>query len=114
MTACLPACHPTEFDMRLTQQQINAIRATATDVFGEDARVVLFGSRADDSKKGGDIDLLICPGPQKSDHLFDKKIRLLAQLERQLGERKIDVVIEYPHDTRPIVAVAHATGVQIN
>lgn len=100
--------------MRLTQHQIDAIRVTATEIFGEDARVVLFGSRSDDSKRGGDIDLLICPDPQNSDQLFNKKIRFLAQLERQLGERKIDVVIENPHDTRPIVEVAHATGVQIN
>ncbi len=100
--------------MRLNQQQIDAIRATATDIFGRDVRVVLFGSRADDSKKGGDIDLLICPLPPNTEQMFSKKIQFLARLERQLGERKIDVVIEHPDDTRPIVEVAHATGVQIN
>ena len=100
--------------MRLTQDQQAAIRTTATEVFGERVGVWLFGSRANDSKKGGDIDLLICPGPQGSDKLFDRKIRFLTQLERQLGERKIDVIIEMQNDTRPIVAIAHATGVQIN
>jgi hypothetical protein len=34
-------------------------------------------------------------------------------LERALGERKIDVVVEAPMDDRPIVAVAHATGVRL-
>lgn len=100
--------------MRLTEQQIDAIRSTATDVFGKGVCVVLFGSSADDSKKGGDIDLLICPTSPNSEQMFSKKIQFLAHLERQLGERKIDVVIEYPDDTRPIVEVAHATGVQIN
>ena len=100
--------------MRLTQDQLAAIRATATEVFGECVGVWLFGSRADNSKKGGDIDLLICPNPQSPDMLFEKKIRFLTQLERQLGERKIDVVIEAPNDDRPIVAIAHATGVRIN
>ena len=38
---------------------------------------------------------------------------MLTLLERTLGERKIDLVIEQPSDTRPIVAIAHATGIQI-
>ena len=100
--------------MRLTQDQQAAIRTAATEVFGECAGVWLFGSRADDSKKGGDIDLLIRPDPQSTDKLFERKIRFLTLLERELGERKIDVVIETPNDTRPIVAIAHATGARIN
>ena len=44
---------------------------------------------------------------------FAKKIRMLILLERLLGERKIDVVIEQANDPRPIVSVAHATGIQI-
>ena len=100
--------------MRLSQHQLTAIRTTATAVFGEQAGVWLFGSRVDDRKKGGDIDLLIRPSPQSTDKLFEKKILFLAQLERELGERKIDVVIEAPNDDRPIVTIAHATGVRIN
>lgn len=100
--------------MRLTPDQQAAICTTAAEVFGERVDVWLFGSRAHDSKKGGDIDLLIRPAANGADLLFDRKIRFLAKLERQLGERKIDVVIEEPNDTRPIVAIAHATGIRIN
>ena len=99
--------------MRLTPQQQTAITAATKNTFGQNASVWLFGSRADDSKKGGDIDLLIRPSPDATDQLFIKKVRLLSQLERDLGQRKIDVVIESPHDTRPIVAIAHATGVKL-
>ena len=60
--------------MRLSQHQLAAIRTTATEVFGEQADVWLFGSRVDDRKKGGDIDLLIRPSPQSTDKLFEKKI----------------------------------------
>ena len=45
--------------MRLTEQQINIIQQVVASVAGDNARVTLFGSRVDDTKKGGDIDLLI-------------------------------------------------------
>jgi hypothetical protein len=34
-------------------------------------------------------------------------------LEQQLGERKIDIVVEHPQDLRPIVEVAHTTGIRL-
>jgi len=37
----------------------------------------------------------------------------LTMLERLLGERKIDLIIEQPNDSRSIVKVAHTTGIQI-
>ncbi len=99
--------------MRLTPEQVQAIRHAATATFGPGTPVWVFGSRADDSKKGGDIDLLVCPPAEAAARPFALKVQMLAMLERQLGERKIDVVIEQPGDSRPIVLVAHATGVQI-
>ena len=99
--------------MRLTNAQADAIRAAAADVFGDDAEVWLFGSRTDDRRRGGDIDLLVRPGLGARDRLFHRRVRFLARLERALGERKIDVVVEAPVDDRPIVAVAHATGVRL-
>jgi predicted nucleotidyltransferase len=76
--------------MRLTTQQITHIKEKTALVFGEKAKVYLFGSRVDDNKKGGDIDLFI-ELDDKSD-LFAKKLRFLVQLKMVLGEQKIDVV----------------------
>ncbi len=45
--------------MRLTHAQIDAIQSTAQAVLGQDAQVWLYGSRLDDHRKGGDVDLLI-------------------------------------------------------
>lgn len=102
--------------MRLTVEQINAIRKTASEVFGEPSDVWLFGSRADDRKRGGDIDLLIRPPHRQADdtaQLWQCKLRFLGLLERRIGERKVDVVIETPDDSRPIVRVAHQTGIRL-
>ena len=71
----------------------------------------MFGSRVDDSKRGGDIDLLI--KPESPDEMLTRKLQFLGILEREMGERKIDVVIENPGDSRPIVRVARETGVAL-
>ena len=79
----------------------------------------LFGSRVDDAKKGGDIDLLVCPQVRSAEdaaepqQTFMQKIKMLTLLERYLGERKIDLVVEQAQDPRPIVEVAHKTGIKI-
>ena len=99
--------------MRLTPTQIETIWQAAWDVFGQETQVWLFGSRVDDSKRGGDIDLLIHPADPAADQTLTRKIRFLGLLERQLGERKIDVVIEARDDTRPIVQIARQTGVRL-
>jgi len=72
------------------------IKAEAIKAFGDNAAVFLFGSRVDDSKKGGDIDLFI--RTDDKDGLFEKKIRFLARLKRQIGEQKIDVVFNEDED----------------
>ena len=99
--------------MRLTPEQIEAIKQTASAAFGGGTAVWLFGSRVDDAKKGGDIDLLVRPLPADTAQPFAKKIKMLTLLERQLGERKIDLVVEQAHDTRAIVEVAHNTGIRL-
>ena len=45
--------------MRLTDDQIQAIRQSARQIGGELARVRVFGSRLDDSARGGDLDLML-------------------------------------------------------
>ncbi|MDD2768281.1 MAG: nucleotidyltransferase domain-containing protein [Methylococcus sp.] len=75
--------------MRLSQTEIHAIKQTAQEVFGAGVEVILFGSRTDDSKKGGDIDLYIKDGVGQD---LAHKIRFQLALEQKIGEQKIDVV----------------------
>jgi uncharacterized protein len=99
--------------MRLTSPQVAAIKEAAAEVFGDQTQVWLFGSRVDDAKRGGDIDLLVRPGVTSGDHALDNKLRFLAALERRMGERKIDVVVETQDDPRRITQIARQTGVRI-
>lgn len=40
--------------MKLNKHQIDAITTVIKNVFGQDARITLFGSRLNDHAKGGD------------------------------------------------------------
>jgi predicted nucleotidyltransferase len=97
--------------MRLKQSEIDEIKKVVRDCFGNSSQVYLFGSRVDDSKKGGDIDLYI--ETESKDDIFEKKIRLLVELKKKLGERKIDVVINNFTNYKIIFDVAKNEGIPI-
>lgn len=99
--------------MRLTTQQRSIIRATVAEIFGMDARVWLFGSRIDDSKHGGDIDLLIETNQVDIAAIMRAEIAFQTRLQAQLGEQKIDVLLDYPSRKSypPIFQVAKQTGI---
>ena len=45
--------------MRITPEQTETIVKTLRSIAGPDVKVWLFGSRLDDTRRGGDLDLLI-------------------------------------------------------
>jgi predicted nucleotidyltransferase len=100
--------------MRLTTKEKDAIRTSAIQVFGSNTAVVLFGSRAIDTSRGGDIDLLIIP-PEGSIHseIFNKKIKFIVKVLDHIGDQKMDVIVKYPDDTRGIIQTALNEGVRI-
>ncbi|MFO7446750.1 MAG: nucleotidyltransferase domain-containing protein [Ignavibacteriaceae bacterium] len=73
--------------MRLKDHEITAIKETVKKYDGS-AEVFLYGSRADDTKKGGDIDILIISDKIK----LDEKIKIKIELYGKIGEQKIDLV----------------------
>lgn len=99
--------------MRLTPEQVQAIKLTAQAVLGHDARVILFGSRAVDSQRGGDIDLLF-ETHRRLDNRVAAEGQIYVRLIRQLGDRKIDVLLK-DADTpeAPVMRVARETGVAL-
>lgn len=100
--------------MRLSAEQCKAIKTAAADVFGADAQVWLFGSRADDSRRGGDIDLYIETGSLEARAQARLESRLWARLQRILGERKIDIITRSRGASlRPIDQQARNTGIRL-
>ncbi|WP_019569037.1 nucleotidyltransferase domain-containing protein [Thioalkalivibrio sp. ALE11] len=82
--------------MRLSPEQQHAIHRAVGETFGPETTVWLFGSRTDDSARGGDIDLLIDTPMRDVDSIVQAEIALRARLEAELGEQKIDLLVDYP------------------
>ena len=96
--------------MRLTQDEQCAIKRIVAEVFGDDAEVRLFGSRVDDEKRGGDVDLYVVP--VQCDDLFMKRVTCLGKLETALPY-PVDLVVHEPGRDLPIYRVAGAQGVRL-
>ncbi|MGH8608199.1 MAG: nucleotidyltransferase domain-containing protein [Gammaproteobacteria bacterium] len=98
--------------MRLSDEEKAAIKGVVRQVFGEDAIVRVFGSRVDDRRRGGDIDLHLEVPKDKSSLAYELRFQL--ELLKALGERKVDVVL-YAQGAaaKPIDAIALRTGIQL-
>jgi hypothetical protein len=99
--------------MRLTPIERQTLRAAAQTCFDAQAVVRLFGSRLDDSRKGGDIDLYITTNLTNPSQIARAHSRFLAQVYAAMGEQKIDVLIDYPprQQDLPVYRVAREQGV---
>lgn len=94
--------------MRLTAVEQQIIRVASLRRFGVPPR--LFGSRVDDTRRGGDIDLYIETTLSAPD-AFRRETQMAADLYRALGDRKIDIVVNTGRQDLPIYRVAREHGV---
>lgn len=94
--------------MRLTPAEQQVIRDASLRHFG--VRPRLFGSRANDLKLGGDIDLYIeaAVSPEQG---VDARLRMVADIWKEIGERKIDVVVNAGDERLAIYDLAEREGV---
>lgn len=95
--------------MRLQQKEIQAIIRIAKEIYGDGVKVYLFGSRLDDKKRGGDIDLLVRTETGKQGVLA--RIRMLSRLKQYLGDQKIDIIGD--HEDNLVVREALENGLQL-
>ena len=79
--------------MRIKQKEIDAfIRSLTPYLESNCTALYLFGSRVYDDKKGGDIDLLILTDEKTASQLLFVKAKILIQIQKIIGERKIDLI----------------------
>ncbi len=100
--------------MRLSAKEAEIIKNSAIKYFGSNSNVYLFGSRVDDKKKGGDIDIYVEIDKPLSD-IFDSKINFIVDLKNKLGDQKIDVVIKSSNSDKDssIYKIAKKTGIAL-
>jgi predicted nucleotidyltransferase len=77
--------------MRLNKFEQKMIKKAFIETF-ENGSIFLFGSRVDDSQRGGDIDLYLVPD-KKFDDERKRKISFLIKLDDYIGEQKIDTIL---------------------
>ena len=90
---------------------LRAAERTAADATAS-VSVFEFGSRIDDSRRGGDIDLLIATDLPPAEAAL-RRIDLLADLWLALGERKIDVLLDDGRSDAPILRRARREGIPL-
>ncbi|MFD2190064.1 hypothetical protein [Pistricoccus aurantiacus] len=79
--------------MRLGCELQHQIKRLALEEFGDQARVIVFGSRVDDTQKGGDLDLLLqLPYPVENPAL--QMARFSALVSRLMEGRKEAALLE--------------------
>ncbi len=93
--------------MRLSSEATSAIQETFLQVFAK-GEIYLFGSRVDDSRKGGDIDLYVVADDKAK--LGEKRIEFLTRVKQRIGNQRIDLVVDRG-TRRPIDEIAKAEGV---
>lgn len=93
--------------------EIEAIRAAVIRLLGDHTIIRIFGSRAREDEKGGDIDILVETERQLPNRVASA-CRLASELQLQLGDQKIDVIIIDPKTReQPIHQIARQTGVML-
>lgn len=95
--------------MRISPYYIDVIKKSILSS-DKKAKIFLFGSRVDDKKKGGDIDLLVI-----SEKLsFSDKWKIKGKIFKFLEEQRIDIVIAKKKDlARPFCKIAMAKAIML-
>jgi predicted nucleotidyltransferase len=92
--------------MRISEEQAQKAAAIIARNYGDSAKVWLFGSRANDAKRGGDVDLFV----EASSTDLMAAMRCKADLG-DLFDLEVDLIVG--DGSKPIHRMAKQTGVRL-
>ena len=95
--------------MRLTPDQADTIRQRIRGCMGPQARIWLFGSRVDDSRRGGDVDIYVEPELAPS---LESRLMCKSALADAL-DLNVDLIVQQPGRDLPIYRIAKQSGVPL-
>ena len=99
--------------MRITDYQAKRIKEIVLEKLGLEARVWLFGSRVDDSAKGGDVDLMVSV-PYDVESVAETTGKVIVPVVRLFEGRKTDIVLDAPNlKSMPIHEIARTQGIEL-
>jgi predicted nucleotidyltransferase len=101
--------------VRLPNRDLEALQRLFRKHFVNGDRLWLFGSRTDLAKRGGDIDLYVETHAKTMDDAIQMRSDFLGDLEQEIGEQKIDIVLNmlnFPY-ALPVHEVARKEGIRI-
>lgn len=78
--------------MRISKNDLKTLKSTIKKHI-YDAEIILFGSRIDDNRKGGDIDIFV---ETKYNITLKDELKILSELEKNGISRKVDLIIKTP------------------
>jgi len=94
--------------MRISERE-RQVLIKAVQKFDSSAPIWLFGSRTDNSKRGGDIDIAVL-----SDKIHLKeKMQVKRAIYNEIGEQKIDLVVS-ANGREPFFMLAVEKGIRID
>ena len=103
--------------IRLSARERDGIRRATDTACRETSaawkRIILFGSRTDPGRRGGDIDLLVEIGPEPPVDAYRLQQRLRLALEDELGSQRFDLVLDYGTTAGGFADLARSRGVEL-
>ncbi|KJU84588.1 DNA polymerase, beta-like region [Candidatus Magnetobacterium bavaricum] len=95
--------------MRISEDQLNCLKGAITAVV-PDAMIYLFGSRADDSKRGGDIDIMVLSGNILT---WKEKAAIRWCYFDNYGEQRLDIVSFTFNEESPFKEIVLSHGIRL-
>jgi predicted nucleotidyltransferase len=95
--------------MRISDEQTNFLKNEILTIVPE-AVVYLFGSRVDDRKKGGDIDIMILSNKKLN---WKEKSGIKWEFFDKYGEQKLDIISSTFNESDPFKELVIQEGIRL-